>query len=660
VARAERRRRLDSGSRRRAAEASSAEQSRRVQRRAIAGLWWSAVAILLLYTGLALERKITWYLAVDQFGYLTFAHDLLAGHVFHHWPPMDAFARNLVRTDVLAQTYVYDHGRLFSRYAPGFPMILAAWIGVFGDDGAHLLNPTLYLSLTGLLIAFERRLFHSHWRALAGVCLFLLFPTLANLWALTLTRDLSGHLTAFAALFLLLPWRARRLDARRAALAGLGLGFAATIRPDGVLYLIPATSLAIVHWRREKTSWRGIGAACASAAVALTIGLAPALAYNWMATGNPLRPTQGMEVERFFSSVPRPTPMVVARADDGDRRVGYPSPGWHGGALSPVQGGALRLAHLSTTLPANLNTLLGAYGWLFLAVAGWGAIVAFIQRPVLFALAVPYSVLAVLFYSCWSRPDGRYLMGVHILLPMLVVEGTLGTLDLVRRLSRLDRGENARLLGGTAAVSLIVGAFLVPEAGRNTALPSLTGLVTVIAAVGAGAAAAWPNRRVVRFVAPAMALALVALSVSRSNAALASRASFQRPQMVSARATLARAVEPGAVIITTEDIGRPAENIEYYSGIAHAVYLTDLYRWRVNVPLAIAYLQHGGFKPYLLGPPDQPAWSDMIKRIEPYLVLERVADIPPARAMDYFVAAPFHRGIRLILYRARWRERKAR
>ena len=219
-------------------------------------VWWAAAALLIGYTGLSLERKITWYLAVDQFGYLTFAHDLLSGHVFHHWAPLDAIKAALPeRTDVLAQTYIYDRGRLYCRYAPGFPMILAAWLALFGDNGANLLNPTLFLALLVLLIAFQQRALRSPWRALAGVALLVLFPTLMHLWALTLTRDLAAHLTAFTGLFLMLPFGGRRLAPRRVALAGLALGFAASIRPDALLYGLPATAVAATRWRHEGTSF---------------------------------------------------------------------------------------------------------------------------------------------------------------------------------------------------------------------------------------------------------------------------------------------------------------------------------------------------------------------------------------------------------------------
>ena len=46
---------------------------------------------------------------------------------------------------MLVQTYVYDHGKLYCRYAPGFPILLAGWLTLFGDDGAHYLNPTIFI-----------------------------------------------------------------------------------------------------------------------------------------------------------------------------------------------------------------------------------------------------------------------------------------------------------------------------------------------------------------------------------------------------------------------------------------------------------------------------------------------------------------------------------
>src|SRR5262249_39637351 len=173
--------------------------------------------LLLCLATRAVLRSVTWYLAVDQYGYLTFAHDLARGRVFHHWPPLDAFAVRLAdRVDVLVQTYVYDHGRLYCRYSPGFPLILAAWLLLFGDDGAHYLNPTVFLALLALTLAFSARVFRSRWRGTAVVGLIVLCPTGISLWATTLVRDLPAHLFGLAGLFLLLP-HTRPLGPRRMA-----------------------------------------------------------------------------------------------------------------------------------------------------------------------------------------------------------------------------------------------------------------------------------------------------------------------------------------------------------------------------------------------------------------------------------------------------------
>jgi hypothetical protein len=110
--------------------------------------WALATACSSLVVAIGVERKVTWYLAVDQYGYLTFANDLVRGKVFHDWPLLGAHRLAPPdRIDVLSQTYVYDHGALYCRYAPGFPLILAAWIRLFGENAVHALNPLVFLAL---------------------------------------------------------------------------------------------------------------------------------------------------------------------------------------------------------------------------------------------------------------------------------------------------------------------------------------------------------------------------------------------------------------------------------------------------------------------------------------------------------------------------------
>jgi hypothetical protein len=631
-------------------------------------VWGGATFTFFYFTAVGIERMITWYLAVDQFGYLTFAHDLLHGRVFHEWGPMKALEPFFpARTDVLAQTYVYDQGRLYCRYSPGFPMLLATWIGLLGDDRAHYLNPTVYLALLAVTLAFQWRLFRSPWRAAAGTALIALFPTMMYLWGLTLTRDLSAHLFAFIGLFLLLPANGAPLRGRRLLVAGLALGFTIAIRPDAVLYLIPAAGLLGVRLWHERRRHTAGGRVLASAALGtgLFIGALPILGYNWAATGNPFLPTQGMELPllprlapptKFKARLIRPPIAEVApptnATPDADGTLGYPSRGWRGGTFEEVQGGGLRLANLATTFPGNWRLLLRAYSPLLFFVAVWGAVVATVMRPMLAAAAVSYAVVAFLFFSCWPRPDFRYLIGVFLFLPMLVIEGTMGTLDLTRLLWKQHKPELARGLAGIAAGVLLLGAVTLRPQPATGSLPLTVFLVvTLVAGTAALLAAAQPRRRIVALAAPLLMLALVWCKVSDVQSQANRRAPFQRTQMLEARTNMQRLLEPNAVVITTEEVGRPAENIEYYSGVADALYMTDLERWKVEPYYAALYLIFNGKRPYLFIPASQPDKERLLRDLRKGLVVDLVADIPPQKAMAHFVAAPFHRGVRMELYR---------
>lgn len=634
---------------RRAPESTAPAAALRLAPAVLTALWWLVTGVALVFTAMSLSRKITWYLAVDQYGYLTFAHDLLHGRVFHDWPPLDSL-RLPDRTDVLAQTYVFDHGKVYCRYSPGFPILLAAWLRLFGDDGAHYLNPTVFLALLAVLIAFGRRVSGSPWRGTIAAVLVTLFPTAIHLWALTLTRDLASHLAGFTGLFLLLPGRGR-LPTPRIVAGGVALGFAATIRPDCIIYLVSGGLVLALGWWREG---RGRGAAMRRAgwaALGVAIGLAPLLAYNWLATGSPIRNTQGMELEHFFDSGAPTTPAPPPAAPG----VGYPSLGWHGGTSALVQGGGLRLENLRTVVPGIWAVMRSAYSDLFLAIAIWGAVLALVQRRRLFMTAVPYIVGAILFYGCWSKPDGRYLSGVFCFVPLLVVEGVFGSLDLVRRVARRATPDVARLVALGLAAALLCGAILVNVPLPGSALPPVVWLVSGLGITALVLAAAAPGWRVTSLLGPALGAALVVLAVARVVPTLDRWATFQGPAMRLARMTFARAVERNSVVITTEDVGRPAENIDYYSGVAHALYLTDLARWRLSVPIAAVQLTLGGWKTYLLIPTSQPGRAAMLQSLDPVFQVELVADIPAQQAIQYFVAAPFHRGIRMELHRLRLR-----
>jgi hypothetical protein len=102
-------------------------------------------------------------------------------------------------------------------------------------------------------------------------------------------------------------------------------------------------------------------------------------------------------------------------------------------------------------------------------------------------------------------------------------------------------------------------------------------------------------------------------------------------------------------VITTEDIGRPAENIEHYGGVP-SFYVTDLERWHVRPSAASVRFLLAGVRPYLLvASPKGRSLNerDVSERARALadlaangLVADRVLEIPAARNMEYFVASP--------------------
>jgi hypothetical protein len=607
---------------------------------------WAAVTGLLGFSGLAaLRLKVSWYLAVDQLGYLLFARDLLAGRIFHTWAPAQALATRLPDpTDVLAQSYLWDHGTLYSRYAPGFPIILALWTGLFGESAAHALNPLVFLAVLGVVMVLVWQVYRSLWRGTIVVTLAFLYPTGLTLWALTPTRDLSAHFCGLLGLAVLagrgpLGWLP-------ALGAGLALGYAASIRPDAVLYLIPAAVLAVSRWRAHRRP--GSFARLASAgALGVAVGLAPSLLYYGAATGNPFRPTQAVEVEDFFG----PARLEGLLDAPTDAKIGFPPRAWRGGDLEPVSGEGMKLAYLSTTLPGNWAKIRKLYGNVPIALAAVGLAATAVLRPA-FALALAsYLVTALLFYSCWGRPYGRYLVSIWLLTPILIVDGMLGSVELVRYLWRRDGTDLARR--GAVAGALFLAVFYIaagPHADGTVRL-DLTRLLVIGTVAALGAAAASPALRVVPIAAPIFAVVLVVFGSARL-AEPSPRATVQRPEVTRAAAVAQRTFAPRAVLITTEDVGRPAENYEYYAGVP-SFYLTDLQRWRIPIEEAVFLLMVSELEPYLLIPKTLPERDQILLTLRASFALELVADVPPDRNYDYFVASAFHGGMPLELWHVR-------
>ncbi len=532
----------------------------------------AAVALVLLAALVAargLERRNTWYLASDQLAFLTFADDLLRASVFHE---TDSFELLTARPpgertyDAFDRTYFWSGDRIYSRYPPGYPALLALAGLVGGEVGRHLLNPLLYLALLGLLAATTGEILRPYDRSLAAgasVCvawLLLVVPTHVHLWGITVVRDLPAHLLALAAV-------AAALVGGHAS-AGLLLGLAATVRPDAVLYAASLGAIFAVERARARDHVR--------AALGFVIGALPLFLYNTVTRGHPLAFTQGGEFTRLLSSL------------GGDGRVVLAQ------VLTMPSGGGFRLSHLPQSLPGNLAVLARSFAWTGLLAAA-GVLWSVRVRPVLAAAFVPYVVLAVPFYSFWSHPDPRYLAGVSLCLMPLVA---VGAVVVCWRAADPQTPLAERL-------ALVAGALLVGTLGflglgrggiRAAGAPEVAlAAAVVVAALSSALRLAGGLRPVV--LAPGLALAIVGLLRVASGSG--GRDPFQQDRVERARAELGAVVPAGSLIVTRQSLGRPAENITRCTG-AHAHYLSELRLLRSDTHVAAVQFALAGRRVFLL------------------------------------------------------------
>jgi hypothetical protein len=481
------------------------------------GLVLALALLALVVTARGLERRTTWYLASDQYAFLTFADDLRHGTVFHDATIMRRLSptvRPNVAVDALFQTYIYRDGLLYSRYPPGFPMLLAAAGAIGGEDAQHLLNPVLYLVLLAALGLGVAQLAGAG----AGVTVMwamLVVPVEVHYWGITVARDLPAHFLALVAV-----WAAWRGWTTAAAFA---LGVAATIRPDAVLWGLAVGAVA-----------RGVSlAAVVRGGIAFFVGLAPLLAYNTITQGHPLAFTQGTEFRNLLAT---PQPPVV---------------------LDLVSGGAFRLSHLRETLPVHLRYLWNAFGLLLvpaLGALGW----ATWRRSAVAGAFGPYALVAFVFYSCWGHGDGRYLVGVVLCLLAL---SAIGVADLCRWIAA------AGARRGIAAV--LVVALVVLVASRRESGERVHPLELAVASAALVSLIAPPA---LAAIAPAAAFA--AVGVARVVRGSGARDPFQAPQVERARTTIEALVPSGSLVLTTPGLGRPGENISHYTH-ADAAYLGE-------------------------------------------------------------------------------------
>lgn len=552
-----------------------------------------AVALVVSFRGL--ERLNTWYLASDQFAFLTLASDLREGRLTREdWLYDFMPAREQRAYDAYAQTYRLQEGRLHSRYPPGFAVILAVAGAVFGETGEHGVNPLLYLVVLLLLsrltfVALADRDTGVAYGAAAAVpWLLLLLPTDVHLWGITVARDLPAHLLGLVSLLLAVRGRF--------GWSGFALGLGAVIRPDAALYAVAVGAVGLVRGRA--------GRAFSYGAVGFLIGALPLFAYNWAMLGSPLSFTQGSEFLYFLGS------LSIASAA-------------HAAVEFVPAGGGFRAVHFPGTMRGNLQLLWGSFGWFTLPAmlaAGWGLV----RAPLPVAVFAPYAVVGTVFYGFWGHPDPRYLAGVSLCLMPLVA---MGLVVACRRAA--DPGASvAWRVGALAIFILALGAsfFDVGPAPGRTATAS-AGLVTVTALLSVRAS---PTERL-RFLAPIiLPLLLLGIALAEVSRGTGWRDPYSRVQIERARRIVEQEVPPGSVLITTPALGRPGENITHYTGV-RAVYGGELAMVTASPDTAPTFHKIAGRRVFFLLPPG------VVPPLSPFLAPVVRRKIPSDEALDWFL-----------------------
>lgn len=165
---------------------------------------------------------------------------------------------------------------------PGYSLFLGIVYSLSGADFRHaFVAQALLFSLATLMVyQIGRRLGGRAVGLLAGLMLAL-NPYMAE-WVAISTTDLLGSVCNLAALYFLLQavWRPYRMI--HAVLSGILLGYANTVRPLSLFFLLPATLtiLLLVKTSWKKRVWLTMGAV---GGLALTLSFA--LMYQYWGTG---------------------------------------------------------------------------------------------------------------------------------------------------------------------------------------------------------------------------------------------------------------------------------------------------------------------------------------------------------------------------------------
>ncbi len=252
-----------------------------------------------------------------------------------------------------------------------------------------------------------------------------------------------------------------------------------------------------------------------------------------------------------------------------------------------------------------------------------------------------YVVIGLVFYSFWSHGDPRYLVGVSLSLIVLAAAAMVRIADWLADASAPTR---ARALSLVVVGSVLVfGTMLPRDPARGLTTLEWSGAIALVAA---WAARELPAIRPIAMLLPAVAFA--GFGTMRMLASATPDSAFRADDIARARTTIEALVPPGALVLTSPTIGRPAENWTHYTH-AEAHYTGEL-AWLLSDANFVAYRRTAAGRPLylLLG----AAERDPFTAPRAFITMRTVARRDGEALRDWFVD-PQRAPTGAVLYEAR-------
>ncbi len=309
------------------------------------------------------------------------------------------------------------------RWAPGYPVFLAACLKLVGRSLVFLVNTPLLLALAGLVCLLSAQLAATRRddarpdsAALSGLLAAALFAVMNPGHLLELQnpyREALAFVLLLSGLCLLFSLY-RRGGFWRAALAAVFIGLATAVRETCALLVLPAGLLLLYNaWRTRSARWAGGLAAFAGM---LALGLLPILLHNHAVTGRFWIPSYA--VEKW---------LAVFGGDSGGR-FHIPIPGMDLGNFLPT--GERLLAALAARYSAGGIVLFAT-----------GLVVAARRRnAAVFVFVLPALLVNLLFYSFWYTVSWRLSFVMDLFAIPVMAMGGAAVLEALARRRLLLRG----------------------------------------------------------------------------------------------------------------------------------------------------------------------------------------------------------------------------